>query len=289
MFTKVNRYVFLVVFCLNCYLVFKLIQYRYKSAVVLIDQTVDTNDYNSYAHKNLMEKALPFIPINNADGDCDELFKGSHLDHFNFTHQYFKQLPEYKKLLKKWPFSGDGHAGLFPQQYKVLNFLSTQKIYHSYCETGFNYGHSSFSALTAQDDSKVLSLDIGYHDYTKKIMPFFEEKFKGRFTPVLGDSSVSLPNFIQNNPAYRCDVFFVDGSHTYGIGFKDLQHFASIAEKDNIMVFDDYPTVNNKFTGTLGKAWNQAVEEGWLKELMRCKSKTISKKGFCVGSFVKKA
>lgn len=284
MIKKPNKYIVLGLVLLICYLGVQLLG----SSNTIPLQTRNTAD-TSHSHADLIARPLPFVPTNMTNFTCDDLFTGSQLDHFNFSEGYYKCLPEYQDFLKKWPFSGDGHSAMFPTQFKVLHFFSTQKIYHSYCETGFNYGHSSFSALTGQNHSKVLSFDIGYHDYTKKIMPYFQQKFKNRFTPVLGDSSVSLPKFISKNPSYRCDNFFVDGSHSYNIGLKDLQSFAKMAEENNIVVFDDYPTIASQFDNQLGKAWNQAIKEGWLVEFMKCKRKTDKIRGFCIGSFVKKS
>lgn len=273
MFEVRNKYCFMAIviwiLILSCSKLWKL---KKKDAIFLRDQD---------------EELLPFIPANKSDFTCDDFFIGSKVDHFNFSEEYHKSLPVYSKLLTKWSYSGDGHSAMFPAEYKVLHFLSTQEIYRSYCETGFNYGHSSFSALTAKNDSKVLSFDIGYHNYTITIMSIFQSMFKNRFTPVIGDSSFALPKFINKNPDYRCDNFFIDGSHSYKIGFSDLQNFAKMAKDENIVVFDDYPTLSNEFGNELGRAWNQAIKEGWLQELMRCTRKSDRIRGFCVGRFIK--
>ena len=48
----------------------------------------------------------------------------------------------------------------------------------NFCEIGFNAGHSSSLVLSENKKSKLLSLDIGHHKYTRPCMVFLKSYFK---------------------------------------------------------------------------------------------------------------
>ena len=106
--------------------------------------------------------------------------------------------------------------------------MASLKFVRTVCETGFNYGHSSFNYLTANDKAVVHSFDIGSHPYTKHMADYLSAKFPGRFFIHYGDSAASLPEFVQKNPDIRCNLIFVDGWHSYPVAKSDLENFMKI-------------------------------------------------------------
>jgi len=101
---------------------------------------------------------------------------------------------------------------------------------------------------------------------------FMLKHFPGRFFIHLGDSTKTVPTFIQANPTFRCDLIFVDGGHTYAIAKADLENFASIANRsnrDNAIIFDDYPSFAPGAT-EMGRAWEHMIRRHRVIELMRC-------------------
>ncbi|ESO11207.1 hypothetical protein HELRODRAFT_183447 [Helobdella robusta] len=225
---------------------------------------------------------LPFVP-NNLKFTCDDLFIGTALDKFNFSKKYYEDLPAFTAEVSKHGWSEDGHTAMFPTEHLALHFLASREFVRSVCETGFNYGHSSYTFMTARSGNKILSFDIGHHAYTSVIMSYLNRTYPGRFEGVLGDSSITLPKFVKEHPNHRCNLFFVDGSHTYKIGYSDLKSFSKISDKNNIIVFDDFPTLDGSFTNELGRAWEQAKSEKMIVEIMRCTRKEDKIRGFTVG------
>ena len=229
---------------------------------------------------------LDFIP-KKQNFSCDDLFIDSEVDSFNFSDHYYQDLPLFDGEIKRVnKFSADGHSAMFPAQYKTIHYLASTPFVNSICETGFNYGHSSFAFLTAKKDNKVLSFDIGHHDYTPPLMKYLEKTYPSRFRYVIGDSTKALPIFISENPSYKCNMFFVDGSHTYEIAYSDLKNFRRLSEGNNIIVLDDFPTRQNFYDNQVGKAWQRAKDEKMVKEYMSCVRKTDKIRGFTIGRFI---
>src|SRR6218665_1585020 len=182
----------------------------------------------------------------------------------------------------------EGYSGEVMGEYLVMHHLAGQAAAKVICETGFNLGHSSFNYLTASEKTVVHSFDIGNYAYAHKMSNFLKKLFPNRFFIHFGDSTKTIPEFIRNNPEFQCDVMFVDGGHVYPVALADIMNFAKIANlKENIMIFDDYPTVWGK---GFGKAWDDAIKEGIVKEFMRCtfQESFVVQRGFTIGRVMKK-
>src|SRR6218665_3807976 len=182
----------------------------------------------------------------------------------------------------------EGHSGQIKGEYLIMHHLAGQAAAKVICETGFNLGHSSFNYLTASEKTVVHSFDIGNYAYAHKMSNFLKKLFPNRFFIHFGDSTKTIPEFIRNNPEFQCDVMFVDGGHVYPVALADIMNFAKIANlKENIMIFDDYPTVWGK---GFGKAWDDAIKEGIVKEFMRCtfQESFVVQRGFTIGRVMKK-
>jgi len=105
------------------------------------------------------------------------------------------------------------------------------------CQTGFNYGTSAFAFLCS-GALRVLSWDLGEHDYVQKASDLIEKQFPGRHSLVLGDSTKTLKDASLMTDQ-RCDVVFVDGGHTFDIAKSDMENFKSIAKPGALVVLDD--------------------------------------------------
>jgi hypothetical protein len=84
-----------------------------------------------------------------------------------------------------------------PTQYRVLHYLASRPHVRQICETGFNFGHSSFNFLTANTRTMVQSFDIGHHQYTGFMINYLTSLFPKRLSVELGDSkeTVSIVKF----------------------------------------------------------------------------------------------
>lgn len=249
--------------------------------------------YKASKSKNPLK--LEFIP-EHPTISCNDLFTDSLANEFKMSTKFDLMFKEFRSEVnvsvagKTGPIAGyfDGHSFLLPEQYKALHYMASLEFVRTICETGFNYGHSSFNFLTANDKAVIHSFDLGFHHYTKHMASYLSAKFPGRFFIYYGDSTKSVPEFVEKNPDIRCDLIFVDGSHTYSVAKSDLENLIEIAGDDNVIVMDDYPTMAGR---KYGQAWEELVAQRRIKETMRCKFKEIvykhtSEAAFVVGSAV---
>jgi predicted O-methyltransferase YrrM len=60
----------------------------------------------------------------------------------------------------------DGHIAHCPEKANsLLDLIMSNLEVKTVCEVGFNAGHSAVAFLTARNDTRVISFDIGNHDW----------------------------------------------------------------------------------------------------------------------------
>lgn len=138
--------------------------------------------------------------------------------------------------------TGNTHADLFAKQ-KNLFWCGTQASTRM-CEIGFNAGHSAMLLLLGRDKSVLgfTVFDIGHHPYTKPCLEYIQSKFPHvHFEYIEGDSTVTIPKWIQANATYLgvYDVVHVDGGHTKHCIINDMKHADLLVKKGGIVIIDD--------------------------------------------------
>lgn len=134
----------------------------------------------------------------------------------------------------------EGHSGQVEVQQKFYRALARQPFVNTVCEIGFNAGHSSANWLSAKPGNRLISFDLGKHDYTKPRANYLKEKFPGRMFIIFGDSTVTVPAFHKRNPDVNCDVLVVDGGHSFDNADVDIGNMRYLANRFfNAFVMDD--------------------------------------------------
>jgi len=135
---------------------------------------------------------------------------------------------------------------LYPDLYnKQLNLFWCGKTAISrICEIGFNAGHSSMLMLLGRDTTPLdfTIFDIGHHAYTKPCLHYIGSKFQHvRFEYIEGDSTVTMPKWIEANPNYlgSYDVVHVDGGHSEHCISNDMANADLLVKKGGILIIDD--------------------------------------------------
>jgi hypothetical protein len=174
--------------------------------------------------------------------------------------------------------SNEADAKAEQERYDTLARGPTLK---TYCETGFNAGHSALRFL-AQSAAKVYEFDLGTHEYAQTAAEFLQKSFPGRLVVTWGDSQKTLPRFQMENPNVKCDVVVVDGGHDFEIAESDLRNFLPMVSPHHILVIDDTPCTPGWCEGPT-KAWSKLVQTG-------CVTQTDSvpmgnNRGFSVGKY----
>lgn len=144
-------------------------------------------------------------------------------------------------------------------------FLETAPSVKTILEVGFNAGHSSYVFLNARPDVRVLSFDLGEHQYVPAAKTFIDRKFPGRHELVLGDSRVTVPRYLATHPDSRFDLAFVDGGHDYEVASADLQNCRGLA-RGAFVIMDDLLGWTTWGAGPV-QAWDEACNAGLVNAI----------------------
>lgn len=153
---------------------------------------------------------------------------------------------------------------------ELINILQNYKC-DSIMEIGFNAGHSSTLFLTnTKETTKVVSFDLGSHDYLADGKKTIDDNFPNRHELILGDSKITVPEYIKKNPNKKFDIIFIDGGHDYQEAISDLFNCQELAHENTLVIMDDTvmtPELVKGYNVGVNKAWNYAVDNGFIKQI----------------------
>ena len=93
----------------------------------------------------------------------------------------------------------------------MLKYIADKGAEMTYCEIGFNSGHSAATVLSTNPHSKVVAFDLG-NKSSKAAKDYLDHKFPGRLHVIWGNSTKTVP--AAEKPE-KCDAFLVDGGHSF--------------------------------------------------------------------------
>ena len=146
-----------------------------------------------------------------------------------------------------------------PVQLEALVAAVRSPGVRTYCEIGFNGGHSAAAVLYSTPNVTVRSFDLGaYGKHTAQNSEFLRTVQPDRFTFIDGDSAKTVPELghrVRAGLEPSCDVLFIDGSHKLGAVAADIRNFRAAATCGAPVFMDD-------LDGEPGLALKQAVANG---------------------------
>mmetsp|Transcript_4801 Transcript_4801/g.17978 ORF Transcript_4801/g.17978 Transcript_4801/m.17978 type:complete len:316 (+) Transcript_4801:189-1136(+) len=126
----------------------------------------------------------------------------------------------------------------FYWDYIKLN-LNNSEDCKTVCEVGFNRGDSAILWLEACPKAKVYSFTLNSRWYTEPGKKCVEEKYADRLVYVEGDSTVTIPMFMKENPNLRCDVIHIDGCKNTDCRAKDIRNLLPSSTTSSLWLADD--------------------------------------------------
>jgi predicted O-methyltransferase YrrM len=165
----------------------------------------------------------------------------------------------------------EGYSQQIPNQVKDLITLSSG-FYIDAMEIGFNAGHSAEVFLQNNPTLRLTSFDLGDHDYINAAKEYIDATYPNRHTLILGDSTVTVPKYINENPDKIFDLIFIDGGHEYNIANTDLENCKRLANKNTIVILDDTtytPGWQLDYTYGPTKTWLEHLNNGTITEINR--------------------
>jgi predicted O-methyltransferase YrrM len=155
----------------------------------------------------------------------------------------------------------EGNSGDLPEQTKRLEELCEHIDYMQIMEIGFNAGHSANTFLS-HTLAHVTSFDLNVRDSVSFAKEYIDKKYPERHTLIIGDSTKTIPQFIEDNPTCTFDLIFIDGGHTFEIAMADLENCKKLAHKNTLVVVDDVVLrLDLQMEWSMGpsKAWAEAI------------------------------
>ena len=143
-------------------------------------------------------------------------------------------------FLKKWVEAKieQREGSCVPDQMRFfVRFLMENKNIKNVLEIGFNAGLSAGVFLATRTDIKLVSVDIGAHDYILKAQKLIQKLFPDRFMLVVGDSSLVVP---QLKDLISPDLIFIDGAHHEPVVSLDLKNCLDMCRPGTWLLIDDY-------------------------------------------------
>jgi predicted O-methyltransferase YrrM len=152
-----------------------------------------------------------------------------------------------------------------------LREQTKQHIEHE-LEIGFNAGHSADTMLRANKNLSLVSFDLGCHGYVQPAADYIQFLHPGRHELILGDSTQTLPLYIEANPDKKFDLLFIDGGHDYEVAKADMENCLKLAHSDSIIVMDDTIYVaawEKDYSKGPTKVWKEFCAAGTIKDDVR--------------------
>ena len=172
----------------------------------------------------------------------------------------------------------EGYSQQVQPQVNDLIQLTKSSNIKNILEIGFNAGHSAEVFLHNNNHIKLTSFDLGSHAYVHHAKEYIDAAFPNRHDLVLGDSTVTLPEFIKHKTGTTFDVIFVDGGHDYEVAKADLENCFHLSHKHTIVILDD-----TMYT----QGWDQLYTIGptktWVEHLQEKKIFELGRRDYSIG------
>jgi len=170
-------------------------------------------------------------------------------------------------LIQRGFYGFEGYSQQVPNQVKDLIELSKSAI--TAMEIGFNAGHSAEVFLQNNPELTLTSFDENTHNYVSSGKEYIDLTYPNRHSLFLGNSVVSVPEYINNNPGKVFDLIFIDGGHDYDVAIADLENCRKLAKNDTIVILDDTLFTGEGLNYGPTKAWLTQVNSGKITEMGR--------------------
>ena len=136
-------------------------------------------------------------------------------------------------------FSQTGYLGE-AQKRQFQERLAQMPHICTIAEIGFNAGHSAECFFESCPNLKgFISFDISLHPYTKPTAEYFHRLHPDRFLFIEGDSQETVPVFASRFPTLKCDLIYIDATHTFAYVMGDILNAKLIAHPQTVLWLDD--------------------------------------------------
>lgn len=154
-------------------------------------------------------------------------------------------------------------------QSKQRNLLRASFSKQNILEIGFNAGHSLLLFLLNAPNATYTIFDICEHRYVRPCFEYLKQQFPhAKLTLIEGDSTITLPRFIVENPTATFDLIHVDGGHLEAVARSDMAAAICLCTTGGVIILDD---TQDPLIAAIGQ---QYLQSGYLDLLMNSMEQT---------------
>ncbi len=130
-------------------------------------------------------------------------------------------------------------------QSKQRNLIKAASNKKQILEIGFNAGHSLLLFLQNAPKASYTVFDICEHRYTRPCFEYLQKAFpEATLTLIAGDSTITIPQFISENPTTQFDLIHVDGGHAEEVALSDMTCAINLSSPHGLIILDDTQAPN---------------------------------------------
>jgi predicted O-methyltransferase YrrM len=161
----------------------------------------------------------------------------------------------------------EGHIYDVPEQVdlilKIISDCNLKKI----LQIGFNVGHSA-ELFLSETKASVISFELNSNLFISDLCVLLNKGYKKRHKIVYGNSKLTIPKYIADNPKLKFDLIFIDGGHDLRTAYSDIKNCFKLAHEKTIVVMDDVVRKNVDASWVAGPtmAWQRAIEDRLIAE-----------------------
>lgn len=170
-----------------------------------------------------------------------------------------------------------GYCQQIHQQMEDLINLTNQPNINV-MEIGFNAGHSSEVFLKNNNNLTVVSFDLGDQDCSAPAKEYIDETYPNRHELIIGDSTTTVPIYLENNKDKKFDFIFIDGGKDYDVVNADMVNCSHFAHKDTIVAVND-----TMFTDEWLVPYTIGPTRVWIEQLQENKIIELNRISYCFG------
>lgn len=171
---------------------------------------------------------------------------------------------DHEPWLRTRAWAGNSHIGNRGAQlhyyYQLTQLVEPSLV----CEIGFNGGHSAATFLAAAPPrrSRLVSFDLMAYTYSATAASLVSAAFPSQLRVISGSSFDTVPAFAQEHGRV-CDLFSIDGDHTYAGVAADIRSAVAATRPGGVVILDDMDYATHRGSRL---AFEHALRSGYVTD-----------------------